>query len=473
MLVGYGHYDGVRFFLGHGWDPGFVDGNGKCAHFLFAFIVYMADRCLLGSSTAILQARRQIRCGRARSAPANDVLRQIMQASGECGEVSTVIHDSVLGINSTPVEEALGAEPFHINVLDDLGYAPLHWAVTRDDVGMVEILIQHGAMIDIKTAHTKQTPLHIAAVDESLLLVQLLLEHGADVNTRDRHGTTPLHQGFGCLENVSRLLRAGANPDAKDVLGRTTLFHIIERASALAADQLGDLIAELVHGGADIELADNTGNTCFMHAIHFDNPLMARQLCALGARTDVVDQYGQTVFHHAAYSATLDTLNFLCSLQLRGVDQGRSKDGELWVVIFRMRMVAGWYDGHYRPTYGDVFAFFALVVEVRRRNWQSGLFLETKAWAEHQLDDWLGWLWQRLHDDPELADDIWDHGVESSLWSMPMSMPWRIRMEAGEETDYDTSMLYSEASGDSALPLCEGLDEEESDEEENFFDALE
>ena len=46
-------------------------------------------------------------------------------------------------------------------------------------------------------------------------------------------------------------------------------------------------------------------------------------------------------------------------------------------------------------------------------------------------------------------------------------------MEAGEETDYDTSMLYSEASGESVLPLCERLDEEEGDEEENFFDALE
>lgn len=58
-------------------------------------------------------------------------------------------------------------------------------------------------------------------------------------------------------------------------------------------------------------------------------------------------------------------------------------------------------------------AFYALVTEIRDRNWESGLFLETKEDLEakgyaNSIRKWLGWQWQMIHDDDEFACFVWD-----------------------------------------------------------------
>ena len=57
-------------------------------------------------------------------------------------------------------------------------------------------------------------PLQIAARNNDIKITNLLLQHGADVNIKDKHGHTALDFAvfFGSNEVINILLEHGANP---------------------------------------------------------------------------------------------------------------------------------------------------------------------------------------------------------------------------------------------------------------------
>ena len=75
-----------------------------------------------------------------------------------------------------------------INSCDDIDETPLFWAVIAKRVEFVRMLLERGAMVDVRNDHNR-TPLHFAVSR----YVRMLLEHGADVNARDNSGNTPSH----------------------------------------------------------------------------------------------------------------------------------------------------------------------------------------------------------------------------------------------------------------------------------------
>jgi ankyrin repeat protein len=61
----------------------------------------------------------------------------------------------------------------------------------KDQVGIAKVLLIHGADINIAD-NTGGTPLHFAASSGSTKVVKLLLSNGANVNAKDNGGCTPL-----------------------------------------------------------------------------------------------------------------------------------------------------------------------------------------------------------------------------------------------------------------------------------------
>ncbi|XP_028073182.1 ADP-ribosylation factor GTPase-activating protein AGD3-like isoform X3 [Camellia sinensis] len=71
------------------------------------------------------------------------------------------------------------------------GCSLLHLACQTADIGMVELLLQHGA--DINTSDSRgQTPLHHSIIRGRIGIAKLLLTRGADPHALDKEGKTPI-----------------------------------------------------------------------------------------------------------------------------------------------------------------------------------------------------------------------------------------------------------------------------------------
>lgn len=85
-----------------------------------------------------------------------------------------------------------------INHYDSDGFVPLHHAVCLNLVGVVRVLLSHGAYVESPMMNLnheyayKSTPLHIAAHEGGEEVIRLLIQHGANVFSKDFNKNTPL-----------------------------------------------------------------------------------------------------------------------------------------------------------------------------------------------------------------------------------------------------------------------------------------
>ena len=77
-----------------------------------------------------------------------------------------------------------------INVRDNFGFTPAHYAVQVNDAPMLVTILDDGGDINAADIHGN-TPLHVAAGLGNSKLCRLLLKRGAEI-TRNKQGLTPL-----------------------------------------------------------------------------------------------------------------------------------------------------------------------------------------------------------------------------------------------------------------------------------------
>lgn len=101
------------------------------------------------------------------------------------------------------------------------------------------------------------------------------------------------------FDNVETLINMGADVNVADENGETALM----KAARTNADIM---IAEILTGwGADINGEDNNGETAFMKAAQYNpNPRMTELLGRLGANVDWVDAKGETALMKACMYTT-------------------------------------------------------------------------------------------------------------------------------------------------------------------------
>ena len=69
---------------------------------------------------------------------------------------------------------------------------PIHWAVIRGHVGVVDVLLTEGVDVDVRDARG-QSPLLVACANGQTTLVGYLLEKGANRHLVDNDGDTCIH----------------------------------------------------------------------------------------------------------------------------------------------------------------------------------------------------------------------------------------------------------------------------------------
>ncbi|XP_065861477.1 acyl-CoA-binding domain-containing protein 1 [Euphorbia lathyris] len=92
-----------------------------------------------------------------------------------------------------------------VNLKDSEGRAPLHWAVDRGHLNVVEVLV--GSICDVNAKDNEgQTALHYAAVCEREAIAELLIKQNADVTVKDNDGKSVnevCEVKWACLQHAS------------------------------------------------------------------------------------------------------------------------------------------------------------------------------------------------------------------------------------------------------------------------------
>lgn len=118
----------------------------------------------------------------------------------------------------------------------------LHHAARRNKADVIDILVGAGADTEKTGICKRSKPLHEASSELQFEAVVALLKHGADINARDGNGLTSLHAAArqagkrGAAEMVDLLLRLGADETAACFFG--TPADIVGH-SAASEDEVG------------------------------------------------------------------------------------------------------------------------------------------------------------------------------------------------------------------------------------------
>lgn len=102
----------------------------------------------------------------------------------------------------------------NVNAKSNKGSAPLHYAISCENVEIVNELLKRGANVDEMNAN-EIYPLHLAIRRKNLEIFNLLIEAGADVNIYGEKSDCPLT--VACVakqfEMIEILLKRGADPE--------------------------------------------------------------------------------------------------------------------------------------------------------------------------------------------------------------------------------------------------------------------
>ncbi|OAT00872.1 hypothetical protein, variant 3 [Blastomyces dermatitidis ER-3] len=234
-----------------------------------------------------------------------------------------------------------------VNVLDVEGYAPLHYAVAKRRLDVVQLILRaNGCKVGIKS-RTGDTPLFLAAIngDEDIALallmdgtrtkngnafkyyvslfsplaaackyghptiVQMLLEHGALLGQDYSFGRTPLSLATtaGHTDIVELLLKWGSPPDGNNRDGSTPLTE---------AARIGDekLVQMLLERTKNLDCEDHDGRTPFFWASKEGHVEVMKLLLAKGADYGRADQFGDTPLFHAVRRNDVEMVRVLLEM---------------------------------------------------------------------------------------------------------------------------------------------------------------
>ena len=192
----------------------------------------------------------------------------------------------------------------------EAGYTPLHAAILRGDAALVGALLAHGAdpnaplengspharygkLFALEMRLTGATPFFLAAKYAQAGIMRRLAAAGADPLARHAGGVTPLMAAAGML--TPGFIQAG-----NDRRGRAIDTAEMELALSQNPDQRSlvnsgiDAVKAAVELGADVNAANENGDTALHIAAHHGFNTVVRFLVSKGASVDAKNARGHT-----------------------------------------------------------------------------------------------------------------------------------------------------------------------------------
>ena len=189
---------------------------------------------------------------------------------------------------------------------DNLGMTKLHHAVHAGDLGLVESVIESGAIVDSRDENG-QTPLHYAAERGFIECMEVLLNHGADLNIIDKFGFSPFLWAVvaGQEGATARLLAMGADVYSLSANGKSALGWAANLGWSRTAETL------IAHGARILETRIWQRTLPLQEAVASGNLLTVRLLFNCGEDPNHGNRDGWSAIHLAAEEGHLEIVRFL------------------------------------------------------------------------------------------------------------------------------------------------------------------
>lgn len=196
---------------------------------------------------------------------------------------------SLLKLNNfEAIKIFLANNPNEINVPDELGNYPIHWACKLSQVYIIDLFLNYGADLNLPTENeSKMLPIHWAVAEDRCDVLSFLLT-GVSIKYNIRRATPP-------FTNINALNGKNCTP----------------ASIAVQYGQINSFIY-LLEKGADPTLPDINGDECLHWAAYKANLEMATLVLYYSSgRVNCIDKYGQTPLHLAAIKGNTSVVELL------------------------------------------------------------------------------------------------------------------------------------------------------------------
>ncbi len=185
-------------------------------------------------------------------------------------KMQTALSMAVYKKHTACIEILLQYSDIDVNSLNDYGKTILQFAVIKQDINHIKMLLEAGAHV-YSQFRFQPTALH-TAIEKNPECIELLLKNmnAADINIKDASGNTVLHKAGskGDLKSMKILVNAGADINAKNN-GGSTVFHCatlnghlnVVKYLLCLQDSYGNYLI-------DINSTDICGNTAYTNAFY-------------------------------------------------------------------------------------------------------------------------------------------------------------------------------------------------------------
>lgn len=229
---------------------------------------------------------------------------RLLLDNGAGVETQYSVHDAVHEEDTGKIMEVGNTILFSILNQIRCGFHP--------SVESMELLVEKGADLS-HSFYGKETAIHIAAQNGLPDIVTFLLNHGVDPNLRTDDGYTPLHWATFCgnLEVVQLLLDSGANIAARNSVGETVLHTSLHHSPD------DDIITFLLAHNGLLDMVDDWGRTALHEAAYRGLSSIVKILTDHGASGNAKDNQNWTPLLYAAACGQEDVINQLlesCSI---------------------------------------------------------------------------------------------------------------------------------------------------------------
>ena len=232
-----------------------------------------------------------------------------VSATQRGGSTSLMIA-AVFGHTET-VRYLVGLPQVDVSHKDKKGFTSLLASAEKPGAGVVQLLIDAGADIEIRHSDDGRSPLLVASRRGNPRVVEVLVRAGADVCVTDNNGYTCLSLAayYGQTETVRTLLcMPEVDVNQSNSSCNTALHYAV-------AQKNSDVVQLLIDAGADVEAKNSLGSTPLHCACQVGKLDITQMLVEAGVDVCEVDNKGYACLILAVYRGRTETVRYLVGLR--------------------------------------------------------------------------------------------------------------------------------------------------------------